>query len=510
MRVAAVWFPDWPIQAVAQPGPVLIARNHAVLVCDSAARRVGIRRGMRLRQAQAICPEIKVVEANPDRDGAAFAEIAVGLDAVASSVEVLRPGLAIVDAGAALRYHGPEALEMLADATAHAGFDSTLGVADEIATAIIAARHRGVGAVVPEGGSRDFLTAQPVGVLAEEAALGFSAEFVAQLQKLGVRRLGDVAELPFKQVVTRFGQQGKRAHEVAHARADRRVSPEMARPDLSVSSEQSIERVDAAAFVARQLAAQLHVRLAEAEVVCVRLRVVAELATGETVARVWRTHEALTEQATADRVRWQLDGWLTAARSSGKDGAAIVRLVLEPVEVARPQADGLWGGDTSQEQVKRVISRVQSQLGIDRVLQPRAAGGRGVAERIEYVPYGEQRDATPQGSWPGRIPAPLPARLGGGPNHPAARIRLIDAAARDVIVTAEALLSSVPVALGWGAHRYRVIGWAGPWPVDTQWWTEKPQHAARLQIVGQAEREQRQRAWLLVWSEGRWRVEATY
>ncbi|MDU6013823.1 MAG: DNA polymerase Y family protein, partial [Corynebacterium sp.] len=99
MRVAAVWFPDWPIQAVGGQGPMVIARNHAVAVCDRAARRAGVRRGMRLRQAQALCPEATVVEANPDRDGAAFAEVAAGLDAVASSVEVLRPGLAIVDAG---------------------------------------------------------------------------------------------------------------------------------------------------------------------------------------------------------------------------------------------------------------------------------------------------------------------------------------------------------------------------------------------------------------------------
>ena len=240
---------------------------------------------------------------------------------------------------------------------------------------------------------------------------------------------------------------------------------------------------------------------------CLRLRVVAEFDTGEELARVWRTQEALTEQATADRVRWQLDGWLT--RATG-EGAAIRRLALEPVEVAAPAAAGLWGGEGSQEQVKRVIARVQSQLGIDRVLQPRAVGGRGVAERIEYVPYGEQRDAPPQGEWPGRIPAPLPARLGGGPNHPAASIRLIDAAGRPVFVTAEALLSSVPVTLGWGANRFRVLGWAGPWPVDTQWWTDSPQHVARLQAVGQAEHEEHQRAWLLVWSGGRWRVEATY
>ena len=75
MRVAAVWFPDWPIQAVGGQGPMVIARNHAVAVCDRTARRAGVRRGMRLRQAQALCPEATVVEANPDRDGAALSLI---------------------------------------------------------------------------------------------------------------------------------------------------------------------------------------------------------------------------------------------------------------------------------------------------------------------------------------------------------------------------------------------------------------------------------------------------
>ena len=45
MRVAAVWFPDWPIQAAGGQGPMVIARNHAVAVCDRKARRAGVRRG---------------------------------------------------------------------------------------------------------------------------------------------------------------------------------------------------------------------------------------------------------------------------------------------------------------------------------------------------------------------------------------------------------------------------------------------------------------------------------
>ena len=98
------------------------------------------------------------------------------------------------------------------------------------------------------------------------------------------------------------------------AAPDRRVAPELPAADLSVSitPEDPIDRVDAAAFAARALAASLHGRLAEAGQNCLRLKVKAELADGSVVERIWRTREALTEEATADRVRWQLDGWLTS------------------------------------------------------------------------------------------------------------------------------------------------------------------------------------------------------
>lgn len=513
MRVAALWFPDWPIQALQEDSreACAIVSQHRVVVCNAAARRAGVRRGMRVRQAQAVLPELRVEEANPDRDGVVFAEIAAGLDAVASSVEVLRPGLVIVDAGAAGRFHGSEAkaVEMLVDATSRSHLDATVGVADEIATALIAARHRNLGAVVPAGGSRDFLAQQPVGVLAAEVALGCATDVVHSLEQLGVRTLGELAGLPLRQVTTRFGEAGRRCHAVAAATPDRRVAPELARPDLGVEQgfEEPVERVDAAAFAARQLAARLHAALEEAGVVCLRLRVAAEFEGGERLERIWRTQEALSEAATADRVRWQLDGWLSAARagSAPGEGGGIVKLALEPVEVAPPGDGLLWGAGESAEQAKRVIARVQSQLGVDRVLQPRPAAGRGVAERIEYVPYGEQRDPQPEGTWPGRIPAPLPASLA----HPAARIRLIDVSSKDIIVTAEALLSGEPAGLGWGQHRYRVTGWAGPWPVDTGWWEAgAAQRCARLQVVG--ENNKGQRAWLLVWAGGRWSVEATY
>src|SRR5699024_43328 len=79
-RIAALWFPDWPIQAAqiedsSLAGPIILVRHHRVEVCNREARAAGIKRGMRLRQAQALCSEAAVVDANEDRDGALFAAI---------------------------------------------------------------------------------------------------------------------------------------------------------------------------------------------------------------------------------------------------------------------------------------------------------------------------------------------------------------------------------------------------------------------------------------------------
>lgn len=513
MRVAALWFPDWPVQAAriddeGLPATVAVARQHRIHVCSDAARRAGVRRGMRVRQAQAVCPDLVVLDEDPDRDGRMFESIAAGLDDVAASVEVLRPGLVIIGAGAAGRFHGSEAaaVEMLIDAAARRGVDAQVGVADEIATALIASRVGG-GQVVPAGGSRTFLAGQPVELLAAESSLHCDHALVQSLGDLGVRTLGELAALPATAVTTRFGVAGERCHRIARAAADRRVAPDLPAADLSVAvtPDEPIDRVDAAAFAARQLAATLHERLRTAGLVCLRLRVLAELADGTRLERIWRTREALTESATADRVRWQLDGWLTAG-GSGALGA----LILEPLETGPPDIVGaLWGGPRDTTRVRRVVGRVQSTLGTDKVLVPRLVGGRGVAERIALVPYGEEGDVEKQGTWPGRIPGPLPAYL----THPATQVRLLSRAARDVTVTAEALLSDVPYALSWGNGRYRVAAWAGPWPVDTGWWGPEAQKVARLQVVGQAENERHPRAWLLLWlggGVGRWRIEAGY
>ena len=533
-RILALWFPDWPVQAAVlagdvsdDSGPVAVAGSGpmrgVVKVCGEPARRAGVRRGMRLRRAREVCPSLTLIDDAPDRDARVFEQVLAGVDDVAASVEVLRPGLLIVDAAAAARYHGGEdtAAQRLIDAAALAGVDCFAGIADEIATAVIAAR---VGSVVPEGGSAAFLAPLSLRLAVAEEALGCFPATVETFVELGVETFGKLAALPPSAVMTRFGVAGVALHRLSRAEAARGIAPVLPTTPLAVSQEPDVPvaRVDEAAFLARTLATRLHLLLADAGLCCRRLKVRATILMDgreSVLERIWRTREPLTEQSTAERVRWQLDGWLTARSMDPGEGtpdSGIIRLTLDPVEVTTPEGAGLWDTGTAADgAARRVIARVQSVLGVDAVLRPQATGGRSPVDRVELVPVGEDRGPVRGDSrWSGALPGPHPARRGGGPTHPASRVRLLDAGDHPVQVTAEVLLDRTPHTVCRGTARYRVTGWAGPWPVDERWWDpDTGFRCARMQITAEdaAERDGSGRqAWLLVWLAGRWLIEASY
>lgn len=160
MRTLALWFPDWPVQAAAieelvdPTQPAVITAAYRVHVCNAAAREHGIRRHMKLRHAQALFPHAQVLDHDESRDGRVFSMIVDALDAVIASVEMLRPGLLVVNADAAARYHGGEAqaAEKIIDAAALMGVDCFAGLADDVNTAIIAAHTQHT---VPKGGSAE-------------------------------------------------------------------------------------------------------------------------------------------------------------------------------------------------------------------------------------------------------------------------------------------------------------------------------------------------------------------
>jgi protein ImuB len=392
-----VWCPDWPVIAaeivdgVPASGPVVVLHGNRVLACSEAARADGVRRGLRRREAQSRCPQLVMVDHDPGRDARAFEPVVTAVEEVAVGVEVIRPGACALAARGPARYFGSEerAAERIVEHVAQeCGVESQVGIADGVFAAGLAAR---AGRIVASRRTGTFLSEVPVEALDRP-------DLTDLLRRLGIATLGDFAALPASDVLSRFGFDGALAHRLAAGHDHRPLAVRQPPPDLDVSDtyDEPLERVDIAAFAGRVLAERLHDRLAAHGLACTRLGIEAVTADGQELHRVWRHDGTLTAAAIAERVRWQLDGWLTGARrgAPARPTAGLVRLRLVPdgVLVHLGLQPGLWGdAGAERERAHRALSRVQGLLGPDAVVTPVIDGGRSADDQARFVPWGDER-----------------------------------------------------------------------------------------------------------------------
>jgi protein ImuB len=520
-RVLAIWCMDWPAVAAAAAAdlpptaPVAVTLANRVIACSASARAVGVRRGLRRRESQARCPQLHVAAADPARDARHFENITVAVDDLVPRAEVLRPGLLVLPVRGAARYFGSEqaAAERLVDAVAAAGAECQVGIADQLPTAVFAAR---AGRIIEPGEDPPFLSTLSIRQLAAEPSLAAPgrADLVDLLWRLGIRNIGQFAALSRTDVASRFGADAVIAHRFARGEPGRGPSGRDVPVELDavMNCDPPIDRVDAAAFAGRSLASTLHRSLEAAGVGCTRLAIHAVTANGEELERVWRCAEPLTEDATADRVRWQLDGWLNRRSPADRPTAAVTVLRLRPVEVVSAEALQLplWGslGEEDRLRARRALVRVQGLLGQEAVQVPVLSGGRGPAERITFIPLGDEPvpRADPHGPWPGRLPEPSPTVLLDDP------VELLDAQGDPVRVTGRGVFSTDPARLAGPGRTGRLSWWAGPWPVDERWWDPEQARAgrtARAQVLFDDTSDAPQ-ALLLCYRQRRWYVEGSY
>src|SRR5439155_8823157 len=321
----------------------------------------------------------------------------------------------------------------------------------------------------------------------------------------GLRTLGAVAALDPAAGLGRFGPAGARAHRLARGLDERPLEARVPPPDLAVTVELDppVERVDAAAFAAKAMADELTARLAAQGLACPRIRVEAETEHGESLVRLWRHDGALTAGAMAERVRWQLDGWLSTGATTA--GLTLLRLAPDEVHPDDGHQLGFWGSPAADERVARALARVQGLLGHEAVTVAVVDGGRTPAEQVTLVPWGDPREPVrvPDAPWPGALPPPSPSVVHALP-VPA---EVVDDAGAPVGVGGRGLANATPARLSVAGDRWTdVVAWAGPWPVEERWWdTRARRRRARWQVAtadGAAH--------LLCLEDGPWSGEATY
>ncbi len=604
VRTMVVWCPDWPVVAAVRSGevidgPVAVMRANRVVAASASARAGGIRRGMRRREAQSRIGSVELIADDAGRDARWFEPVVAAIDRFTPLIEIVRPGLCQFATRGPSRYFGGDeaVVERIRDAVSSLGVGLQIGagirigVADGPFAAALAARsltaqesgHR----IVAPDGSPTFLAEYPItalivagaermgdarshrraGRLPDRHSVGSGSgsrdevsELVDLLSRLGLSTLGSVAAITRTDMMARFGPVGVAAHRLCSGDDEAPLVPTPIPPDLAATIELDppIDRVEAAAFVAKGLAEELHERLGHHGLACTRVRIEARTDTGVDIVRLWRHERAgaaggLTAQGLADRVRWQLDGWLRRladethkaslddqislrADDTGSDaesdpgpdptlqwnsrGRCIVRVTLSPDEVQpdRGRQLGLWGasGD-GDDRAARVFTRLQGMLGPDAVQVPVLSGGRSVSEMVRLVPWGDDRrevlreglEPSTDRPWPGQVPPPYPTIVHQPPLP--ADVRTVDG--WPVVVSGRGLIDAMPAKLsisssimGSMGPSQRIETWAGPWPVEERWWDiQAARRHARIQVVTDAGK-----AYLLLVEGGQWWVEATY
>ncbi|MFP5315054.1 MAG: DNA polymerase Y family protein [Actinomycetes bacterium] len=515
-RTMVLWCPDWPITAALREHllpaehPVALIEKGEVFACSPAAREQGVKRGLRLREAQARCTSLTVLPYDPAQDARSFEPVLAAVEKIMPGVQLIRPGLCALHAKGPARYYGSEnhAAAVLLKALAAIGLTAArVGVADSPFAAEHAARstefldepESDSVWIIPPGESPAFLSSFPLEVL-EEPALA------VVLRRLGIRTLGDFAALTRADVRNRFGAEGALAHLKAsgldhHSVVERKPPAEL---DVVVHCEPPLARIDELTFTLRLSAEKFVDRLREAGLVCTVLSVRLQSESGEESVRSWRHPRWFDADDVLDRVRWQLQGSGNVEHGL-RAGISRVQLAPETVEDLSDHADGLWGTGPD-ENIHHGLARVQSMLGHGAVLTAMVAGGRMLTDRRVFIPWGDPPSEAAAKSrdlpWPGQLPGPAPATVFDQPRP----VHVLDSAGGSVDVDERGLLTGVPTVLVAEPPRQSAIAsWAGPWPIVERWWDSKGRTLNRFQVVDESGR-----AWLLLLEDHHWWAEASY
>lgn len=421
-RVVSLWFPrlasDRALRVRPVSGPFALTlheRNTDRLYClNSQAGAQGLSCGMGLADARAICPDLQTRPADPPADARFLRILArwatrycpwVGLDG--------RDGLSLDITGSAHLVGGEAALlDDLHMRLTRAGLHVRSGLADTRGAAWAIA-HYGNG-IAPPGAARSSLAALPV------PALRLPEATVIALQRLGLRTIGELLDLPRASLTRRFGRDVVMRLDQALGDQPEQVSP-LPDPPRFAAQMTLPEPIGLTADVMAgtgRLLEQVCTRLAEAEAGARALRL--------TLRRV--------DQASCE-VELRLARPLRDARrilplfergvSAVDAGFGIDQLRLEATRVdplPAQQLSPLRAAD--QDTLNDLITRIGSRIGLDNIRRFLPADSH-IPERAFLIAPAAYSD--PSGSWVALRPRPLrlfaPEPIAGQGPRPPRRFR---------------------------------------------------------------------------------------
>lgn len=424
---------------------------------DDDAERLGLNPGMALAQARAMHPAIEALEENAGADSQLLEDIADWCLRYTPLIACDAPdGLLLDIGGCAHLFGGEHALVAdLGRRLTHAGFGFSIAVAGSIGAAHAAARFGAAGAYAG-GEERKLLSPLPL------AALRLAPATVAALARVGLKRIGDMIDLPRSPLTARFGPEVMRQLDRALGREHEPLTPRL--PVAPYVAEQRfqdpIAREEDVLGMVEKLAARLGVALERR---------------GDGARRIeltlFRTDGALRRIAAgcarplrdAADIRALFAERLYALSDEFDPGFGfdMARLSVVVAEPAPPEQIGI-GAEEDAGELVRLVDRLSARLGAQRVRRQVAQDSHIPELAAATLPA--QMAGTDDG-WAAFRRYHAEAELAPRPLRLLTRPEPIEALAE--------VPDGPPLRFRWRHALHDVISAEGPERIEGAWWSEQ-------------------------------------
>lgn len=478
-RILSLWLPRLPTDRIKrqlsrnsgepanhQPSIVVAKQSNALQISalDDAAARLGLEAGLPLANARAICPDIRIFDADQAADAQALNAIADWCDRFTPLVALDSPhGLFLDITGCAHLFGGEAALmQMLCAALTRQGFVVSAAIASTSICARTMNRHLH-GCIIPDGEEADSVKPLPI------SALGAIEPITRGLRRAGLKTIGDVASRGRHEITARFGADFTALLEQALGQGDAPISPRKPLPDYIVEKRFADPvSTDGVILATLSMLAQMLVAAMERQGKGAR-RLQANFfrTDGAVRAIAVDTGQPVTKAATIDRLfRERLDA-LSDPLDPGF-GFDLVRLSASRTEIVVQQQRDLDANVHDNDQLAALIDRIAARIGGRRVVVHLPQDSH-VPERAGLaVPAQHHLAAAALAAWLARAEGEPPLRP----------LRLFERPEPIEVLFAE-VPDKPPRHFKWRRAPHTVVRAEGPERIAMEWWRSQERMPTR-------------------------------
>jgi protein ImuB len=389
-RIACLWIPSWPLQALLRARPEL--RTQKLVVSDGLLptslvlgatlplRQVGVRVGQTVAQARSLGGELTVQVLSEAHRQAARDALYDVASSFSPSIEC-GDGYVLLGVGDMAKLFPDETIlgKALLVQAESVRLHGRVAIASRAATAKLLARARAEVTVVAPGDEKLYLRPLPLSVLPLSAAQALL------LARFGLKTLGDLVALPRTKLPARLGRDGVKLHRLAAGEEDAPLQPTPPPAEIceSLELDEAEHNLEPLLFLLRGLTDRMMARLKAMSLACGDFTV-------ELLHKPQGVQRVEIKVATPTREVATVMELLRLSLQTHPPETAVRGLQVR-TQAARPRPLqlGLFDGEQLlPERLMTLLSRLQALCGDGRVGQAAAQDSHlpGLAEVVRLQP----------------------------------------------------------------------------------------------------------------------------